>query len=1197
MCRFSDERSQKFQAVKDAIVCLARGVERDFVDPRPSCEGSLNLYFPWSDFSEAQYSETLNTWLDPVPAIDDLNRIKSNRLQRSCEWVQHEPQFRKWLDGGSYNILWLTGPPGCGKSTLATRIIEDLQISFTVAFFFCSFNDTNRQGLSQLLRTWAWQVLRQRDHLMGTVFQVYSETVGANTPLASYQKALKCLLEAGGPCYLVVDGLDECSQEDYLLLRSVLTEVVHYARILVVSRWEGWIESSLPVETITITISPEKTRDDIERWIRHQVEMLGCEQREATFMIQQLIKGAKGMFLWAQLMMRHVRQQATLNDMMSALGDLPVGLEGLYDRLLQRIYSLPPARLKVAQHLLQWTFSATRLLSIPELEVALAVTPGSDYLDYGNTVPNLRAFVRDSCSPLLEVDEGSSAIRFVHASALDFFIRQGRDLTYPMRHESPIFTPNIQNAHSAAICLTYLAYEEHGFVPHDIDPDRYDDNLLHHLKQRPFLEYCALNWWKHLPNLQSTTYLDQEKISRSVKLFTSNQSAIVRWIQLFQLLDAGRDCMNRDPRLFQPTESPYTLLYSDTSSSFSNIWYPPSGLFSRWHRWTTEITFNGRHSTPIGIAAFFDFVDVITFERNHGKRPDVADALGLTPLMLAAHGESPKAVSFLLGGGADSRKTSLFGYGVARYALRNAVTVMGQLLEAGASVSACARTDGLNAVQTACSSAGLHPSILPELLKHASIDDLNEKNFMGQSALHIAARLDIGVSVDLFVERLTNTSSDTSGPKQLRTTAEEAFTPITTSSIQKWAQSWGYVLPDVSARTWSRAELRSCLTALIRHVKVTIICNLGQKGVSFDNKDDIGRTCLHLAIEAGYGDNISSSSEHEPDQVIVALLKFGSRADIAHPLGYLPLDLAITHGKWSAVRALSSENAPSTVLTSPEVRQFTSMPAPGSPLQQEAPQSTSKRPLWRPSYHPQSPLAVYHTAFLLRQRLKSVSEQLYLQKSCTGILELILDSARYWTRCSDEVKANSHDVFQWSKPQKLTAEITIGEGLIRKIEIILTPNRTFMGPSGFDLTDYRFYGGYTTPYFSSVQPNQPTKHSILDVSFRSKRHRYETRDQTFPVSGDRWVETTDNDNDNHSWMQAWQLPRYHNPNTEWTSETDKPEPQLSDKVVDKLIKSLENGDRIILKPTTNFFVQDIALYSGFRLNIYYSWDLTSPSKE
>lgn len=333
----------------------------------------------------------------------------------------------------------------------------------------------------------------------------------------------------------------------------------------------------------------------------------------------------------------------------------------------------------------------------------------------------------------------------------------------------------------------------------------------------------------------------------------------------------------------------------------------------------------------------------------------------------------------------------------------------------------------------------------------------------------------------------------------------------------------------------------------------------------------------------------------------MALLNFGSRTGIAHPLGYLALDLAITLGKWSAVRALSTRNAPSTILTSPKVRQYISMPAPGSPLHLEAPESTFRRPACLSSYHPQSPFAVYHTAFLLRRRLKSVSEQLYRQKSCTGLLELILDFARYWTRSSDEINAISQDVLQAPQKQALEAEITIGEGIIRKIEIIVFPG--FM----CDNAKCRYKGSKfyscpvcrrrtsTKPLFSRVQLNQATSPSILDLSFLSKRRPYERRDQTFPVSGDRWVKITDHSNP--SWMQAWQLSRYHNPNIDWTLETDKLKPQLSDNVVEDLVKSLEKGDRIIVKPTTNFFVQDIALYSGFRFNIYYSWDLASSSEE
>lgn len=254
-----------------------------------------------------------------------------------------------------------------------------------------------------IVRTWTWQLLQRKDYLMEDIFQIYNETVGTSTPLASYQKALKRLLTAGEPCYLIVDGLDECDMEARLPLRNVLQEVVNYAKVLVVSRWELWIECGLPLGAMTtkIEVGPEQTSNDIRRWIPSQVGMLGCEQKEAALITQRMTDGAKGMFLWAQLMMKHLLQQATLNDILSALDEMPDGMECLYDRLLQRFHSLPLARFKVAQRLLQWTFSATRPLSIPELEIALGVTPGSEYQEHGNTVPNLRTFVRDSCGPLL----------------------------------------------------------------------------------------------------------------------------------------------------------------------------------------------------------------------------------------------------------------------------------------------------------------------------------------------------------------------------------------------------------------------------------------------------------------------------------------------------------------------------------------------------------------------------------------------------------------------------------------------------------------------------------------------------------------------------------------------------------------------------------------------------------------------------
>jgi len=94
------------------------------------------------------------------------------------------------------------------------------------------------------------------------------------------------------------------------------------------------------------------------RWIPDRVGLLGCKQEDAAYITKRVLEGAKGMFLWARLMVEHLLQQATLNEIFSALDDLPNGLESLYDRLLEQLYTLPPARFNVVQNLLQWTLFA-----------------------------------------------------------------------------------------------------------------------------------------------------------------------------------------------------------------------------------------------------------------------------------------------------------------------------------------------------------------------------------------------------------------------------------------------------------------------------------------------------------------------------------------------------------------------------------------------------------------------------------------------------------------------------------------------------------------------------------------------------------------------------------------------------------------------------------------------------------------------
>src|SRR2546423_760491 len=43
----------------------------------------------------------------------------------TCEWVFESQNFIQWV-GGSPQLLFIEGPPGCGKSTLAKYVLERL---------------------------------------------------------------------------------------------------------------------------------------------------------------------------------------------------------------------------------------------------------------------------------------------------------------------------------------------------------------------------------------------------------------------------------------------------------------------------------------------------------------------------------------------------------------------------------------------------------------------------------------------------------------------------------------------------------------------------------------------------------------------------------------------------------------------------------------------------------------------------------------------------------------------------------------------------------------------------------------------------------------------------------------------------------------------------------------------------------------
>lgn len=145
--------------------------------------------------------------------------------------------------------------------------------------------------------------------------------------------------------------------------------------------------------------------------------------------------------------------EETDDAILTALNNLPRDLPEVYDRILQK-----KSRSTYTKKLLQLVSSAYRPLTLWELREALSVTPGEDSMDTKKFITDIQKTI-SSCGSLLEVDEESLTVHYIHPSAKQHLSHHATGLSPDIR-----ITPGIQvrfsnveaNRLMGGICLTYL---------------------------------------------------------------------------------------------------------------------------------------------------------------------------------------------------------------------------------------------------------------------------------------------------------------------------------------------------------------------------------------------------------------------------------------------------------------------------------------------------------------------------------------------------------------------------------------------------------------------------------------------------------------------------------------------------------------------------------------------------------------------
>ena len=140
--------------------------------------------------------------------------------------------------------------------------------------------------------------------------------------------------------------------------------------------------------------------------------------------------------------MDSLAREDNLRDLRTTLQHLPDDIDGLYDKIIQRIQKQDHRLVARAEETITLINCAFRPLSQQEVLCALTVRPGDTFFDSEGT-PTVSGLL-SACCGLVVLEEESNVLQLVHHSAGEYFKQRGQ-------HQAP-------GAHEwvASVLLTYI---------------------------------------------------------------------------------------------------------------------------------------------------------------------------------------------------------------------------------------------------------------------------------------------------------------------------------------------------------------------------------------------------------------------------------------------------------------------------------------------------------------------------------------------------------------------------------------------------------------------------------------------------------------------------------------------------------------------------------------------------------------------
>lgn len=435
---------------------------------------------------------------DPKDILQEIEDEKEKRVTHTCNWIlTPQGKFSHWANIEASQLLRISGPPGIGKTMIATFIVETIKTRMknssngAFAYFFCDDKKgEDRRMPAAILRSLIWQLLLQNSglfkHLKGDfqhherkrvfeeVFQNFSTMWRVFRDMVRDIQAQK-----GGEVFILIDAFDECDEDSHgklltkihglfsdqpeLLPGRIKFLLTHRLHILDIDQEFRGLSPSV---SAYLEIDSNDIKHDVEEYIESKIHRLitrkpdlkGSEDR-----IRHVLRnGHGGTFLWVSLMVAEITRPNVLNFRVEELlSRPPSGLDGIYASILNRI---PSENQAPARFILQCMVAAKRPLTKIEMKIAFATfsLPTKNIqqskLHDQNKLHEYND-VLSACSSILILSHqdarDSATVSFCHQTVKDFLLNK-----YSRTREEWYLTSNeTANVLLFEICWKYLTAE------------------------------------------------------------------------------------------------------------------------------------------------------------------------------------------------------------------------------------------------------------------------------------------------------------------------------------------------------------------------------------------------------------------------------------------------------------------------------------------------------------------------------------------------------------------------------------------------------------------------------------------------------------------------------------------------------------------------------------------------------------------